>query len=696
MMAQVNAGRVRFVGRGEYNNSTQYYVFDLVSYNGNSYYAKADTIGNLPTNTTYWQLVAEKGNVGPTGLTGNGISSIEKTSTSGLVDTYTITYTNGNTTTFDVSNGNGIDRIEKTATVGNKDTYTIYFTNGSTTTYEVANGEVTREELEEEVERLSMIYNAFPSTTGEVEEASINGTAEVPFKEIGLKGNTSQESTTGKNLISTNINDLEQGTISGSNGENTTANNRVRNNRFFNFDYDEIQPNHVWLVPTGYKIAIRVYDQNKNFVGTPANSGFLGDLPSAYVGLGIKYIKIVYAKNDDSDITPNDIANLEFMISKGNDTSYEPYTGGNPAPNPDYPYPVNVVTGDNEVKVEGKNLAYTGWAEDFVSRINNSSYAKIENYENRNCLFFDRRAGYNEYDTKYLFKRNWKENTQYTFSFDFKNTGTSTYANMDIYYTDGTTTEILGTTSSVWNSVKATSSTGKTIKYLAPRWRSNETYIDLNTFMVYEGTDNADYVPYQSQTYPINLGSMELCKIGDYQDYLYKENGIWYKYGAIGKVVLDGTQSVDSWSNAKNVTDTNIHISSNIIDGLNISGNGLSNKLKYNGSLWGEDVVGFCILTNAYNLRLRIPATYLSDISTVQNAKASFITWLSSNPITVYFPLATPTITEITDTTLIEQLDNLEKAYSYDTQTNISQTNQDKPFIISYEAILSLKNVLNS
>lgn len=60
MMAQVNAGRVRFVGRGEYNNSTQYYVFDLVNYNGNSYYAKADTIGNLPTNTTYWQLVAEK------------------------------------------------------------------------------------------------------------------------------------------------------------------------------------------------------------------------------------------------------------------------------------------------------------------------------------------------------------------------------------------------------------------------------------------------------------------------------------------------------------------------------------------------------------------------------------------------------------------------------------------------------------
>lgn len=42
---------------------------------------------------------------GDTGETGNGIGSIVKTSTSGLVDTYTITYTDGTTTTFTVTNG---------------------------------------------------------------------------------------------------------------------------------------------------------------------------------------------------------------------------------------------------------------------------------------------------------------------------------------------------------------------------------------------------------------------------------------------------------------------------------------------------------------------------------------------------------------------------------------------------------------
>ena len=50
--------------------------------------------------TDTWQsLGVLKGN------TGVGISSIQKTSTAGLVDTYTITYTDGNTDTFTVTNG---------------------------------------------------------------------------------------------------------------------------------------------------------------------------------------------------------------------------------------------------------------------------------------------------------------------------------------------------------------------------------------------------------------------------------------------------------------------------------------------------------------------------------------------------------------------------------------------------------------
>ena len=74
------------------------------------------------------------------GIDGEGIESIEKTGTSGLVDTYTITFTGGNKTTFTVTNGKGITSIAKTATSGLVDTYTITYNDNTTSTFTVTNG----------------------------------------------------------------------------------------------------------------------------------------------------------------------------------------------------------------------------------------------------------------------------------------------------------------------------------------------------------------------------------------------------------------------------------------------------------------------------------------------------------------------------------------------------------------------------
>lgn len=74
------------------------------------------------------------------GPAGRGITSIVKTGTSGLVDTYTITYTDGTTSTFEITNGRGITNIAKTGTSGLIDTYTIYYNNGTTSTFTVTNG----------------------------------------------------------------------------------------------------------------------------------------------------------------------------------------------------------------------------------------------------------------------------------------------------------------------------------------------------------------------------------------------------------------------------------------------------------------------------------------------------------------------------------------------------------------------------
>lgn len=71
---------------------------------------------------------------------GKGIQSIAKTNTAVLTDTYTITYSDGATTTFTVVNGRGINTISKTSTSGLVDTYTIAYNDNTTSTFTVTNG----------------------------------------------------------------------------------------------------------------------------------------------------------------------------------------------------------------------------------------------------------------------------------------------------------------------------------------------------------------------------------------------------------------------------------------------------------------------------------------------------------------------------------------------------------------------------
>lgn len=151
--------------------------------------------------------------LGPKGDKGNGIASITKTSTSGLVDTYTITFTEGNTTTFDITNGNGIVSIEKTSTEGLIDTYTITLDNGDTTTFEVTNGQDGTDGIDgiDGEDGFSPIANVTKS--GSVATISITDESGTTIATVsdGEKGETGEQgepgeqgvSVTGVTLIST-------------------------------------------------------------------------------------------------------------------------------------------------------------------------------------------------------------------------------------------------------------------------------------------------------------------------------------------------------------------------------------------------------------------------------------------------------------------------------------------------------------
>ena len=54
-----SAGRVLPLPKGTYSSTTTYHLLDFVSYQGSTYICKQTSTGNAPTNTTYWQIMAQ-------------------------------------------------------------------------------------------------------------------------------------------------------------------------------------------------------------------------------------------------------------------------------------------------------------------------------------------------------------------------------------------------------------------------------------------------------------------------------------------------------------------------------------------------------------------------------------------------------------------------------------------------------------
>lgn len=148
-----------------------------------------------------------------------------------------------------------------------------------------------------------------------------------------------------------------------------------------------------------------------------------------------------------------------------------------------------------------------------------------------------------------------------------------------------------------------------------------------------------------SEAFPISLGSLELCKIGNYQDYIYKSGDDWYVHKACGKAVLDGSDD-ETW----NTSSLCYYVT-------------LADKIKSPYGVCDHFIYSpdaFSTSDTAYRGRCtgnkNDTGLYFMPLDASQSSVALFKTWLSTNQTTAYYPLATATDTKITDATLIGQL----------------------------------------
>lgn len=183
-----------------------------------------------------------------------------------------------------------------------------------------------------------------------------------------------------------------------------------------------------------------------------------------------------------------------------------------------------------------------------------------------------------------------------------------------------------------------------------------------------------------SQTFTLNLGDIELCKNGNYTDYIYKGDDGWYLHKEINKKIFTPADT-----HTVNVAQTNtarIAFSGGVYDQPPQTysvGLGFSNMATgASSSGWNADVVGFSWASNG-NVWWKFAKSIVG--STSDDVEA----WLTGKVFVLYYPLATADETLITDATLIEQLEALLRAKSNKGTTVVTITGS-LPIVLSIEA----------
>lgn len=177
---------------------------------------------------------------------------------------------------------------------------------------------------------------------------------------------------------------------------------------------------------------------------------------------------------------------------------------------------------------------------------------------------------------------------------------------------------------------------------------------------------------YEAYT-PYGTTPIELCKIGTYQDYIYKDNDKWYLHKEIEKLTFNGSEAWSLFFNTNGIFVYNPSSQSLLTDDTI---NGLSNY--YTCTTRKYIINNLSDANNVFSIYAQELVIANKSISSV----ADFKTWLSTHRLNVYYILKTPTNTEITYQPLINQLNALEDAESYEGTTNINQVNNDLPFIL--------------
>lgn len=521
---------------------------------------------------------------------------------------------------------------------------------------------------------------------------ALENTAEAPFNTLDLKGNTSQQTYMGKNLL--NLGPKSDGGVAGAitNGSTITVTGTA-----LATDGRSVAELQTTLQAGTYTLTIdhaathvinltvNTSDGNVAFRLAAGETSITRTLASASTG-GNVFWAITQGQ------AYNETFKLQLVAGATADYNYEPYVGGVPAPNPDYPQAVKVVTGENVVKVTGKNIlkpsenlhasrnGLTNVVNDDGS-ITTSGKPTV----NWNAIVYptvditDRL----EDGATYTLSQQVKTNKLYLqVNVRNKNTGTTQYIALD-----NATSASFTVDKSLYTYYYIIQSPQMTT------WGDDALTI-TNYYQLEKSSQATDWEAYQEQSYPISLGSIELCRLtDDHKDHIFKNADKWYKHKEIGKYVLNGASGENWYISGQSLKCNSLNALGYPYMSSEYAFNSrLTTQLYSNYGLVVPSVSVFDGTASGVGLGNKdggggtTDAIYVSkgSITAVEDWRAL----LTATPLICYYVLRTPVDEEITDSTLIEQLNNIYyHAHAYKGRTHItsSAATGNVPHIIAAE-----------
>lgn len=163
-------------------------------------------------------------------------------------------------------------------------------------------------------------------------------------------------------------------------------------------------------------------------------------------------------------------------------------------------------------------------------------------------------------------------------------------------------------------------------------------------------------LPYGSFV-PVDI---ELCKLDEYQDYIYKSGSNWYVHKEIGKIVYDGS---GTWTYQSQYHRCYINKPADMKSGSN----------DYLTTTKCSHFTGGNTSGDGDNLYYVGGTTVSFKSIAIITSQSAWTTWLAAHNVVLYYALTTPTDTQIVDEGLINQLEAVLEATLYP-QTTMTVT----------------------